>query len=28
MPFAQTLEDAYMPSPDKIADGLRKLAAY
>ena len=28
MPFAQTLEDAYMPSSDKIADGLRKLAAY
>ncbi len=28
MPFAQTLEDAYMPSPEKIADGLRKLAAY
>jgi len=28
MPFAQTLEDAYMPSPEKIADGLRKLAVY
>ncbi|HIN35049.1 MAG TPA: alpha-ketoacid dehydrogenase subunit beta, partial [Dehalococcoidia bacterium] len=28
MPFAQTLEDAYMPTSDKIADGLRKLAAY
>jgi 2-oxoisovalerate dehydrogenase E1 component beta subunit len=28
MPFAQTLEDAYMPTGDKIADGLRKLAAY
>ena len=28
MPFAQTLEDAYMPTADKIADGLRKLAAY
>ncbi len=28
MPFAQTLEDAYMPTADKIADGLRKLATY
>ena len=28
MPFAQTLEDAYMPTSDKIAAGLRKLAAY
>ncbi|MDA0265217.1 MAG: alpha-ketoacid dehydrogenase subunit beta [Chloroflexi bacterium] len=28
MPFAQSLEDAYMPTADKIADGLRKLAAY
>jgi 2-oxoisovalerate dehydrogenase E1 component beta subunit len=28
MPFAQSLEDAYMPTPDKIADALRKLAAY
>ena len=28
MPIAQTLEDAYMPTADKIADGLRKLAAY
>jgi len=28
MPFAQTLEDAYMPTADKISDGLRKLAAY
>ena len=28
MPFAQTLEDAYMPTADKIEDGLRKLAAY
>ena len=27
-PFAQTLEDAYMPTADKISDGLRKLAAY
>ena len=28
MPFAQTLEDAYMPTGDKIANGLRKLVAY
>ncbi|PKB78997.1 MAG: alpha-ketoacid dehydrogenase subunit beta [SAR202 cluster bacterium Io17-Chloro-G9] len=28
MPFAQTLEDAYMPTADKIVDALRKLAAY
>ena len=28
MPFAQTLEDAYMPTAEKISDGLRKLAAY
>ena len=28
MPFAQTLEDAYKPTADKISDGLRKLAAY
>jgi 2-oxoisovalerate dehydrogenase E1 component beta subunit len=28
MPFAQTLEDAYMPSTEKIASALRKLAAY
>ena len=28
MPFAQTLEDAYMPTADKIAAGLRNLAAY
>jgi 2-oxoisovalerate dehydrogenase E1 component beta subunit len=28
MPFAQTLEDAYMPSPDSIAAELRRLAAY
>ena len=28
MPFAQTLEDAYMPTADKISDGLLKLAAY
>jgi 2-oxoisovalerate dehydrogenase E1 component beta subunit len=28
MPFAQTLEDAYMPSTEKIAAALRQLAAY
>ena len=28
MPFAPTLEDAYMPSTEKIAAALRKLAAY
>ena len=28
MPFAQTLEDAYMPNTRKIAEALRKLAAY
>jgi len=28
MPFAQTLEDAYMPSTEKIAESLRTLAAY
>ena len=28
MPFAQTLEDAYMPNTEKIAEALRKLAAY
>ena len=28
MPFAQTLEDAYLPTTDKIADALRKQAAY
>lgn len=28
MPFAQTLEDAYMPSTEKIAESIRKLAAY
>jgi 2-oxoisovalerate dehydrogenase E1 component beta subunit len=28
MPFAQTLEDAYMPSAEKIAAALRKLAKY
>jgi 2-oxoisovalerate dehydrogenase E1 component beta subunit len=28
MPFAQTLEDAYLPNTEKIAEALRKLAAY
>ena len=28
MPFAQTLEDAYMPDTEKITQALRKLAAY
>ncbi len=28
MPFAQTLEDAYMPSTQKIVEALRNLAAY
>ena len=28
MPFAQSLEDAYMPGPDAIAAELRRLAAY
>ena len=28
MPIAQTQEDAYMPTADKIAAGLRNLAAY
>ena len=28
MPFAPTLEDAYMPNTEKIAAALRKLAAY
>ena len=28
MPFAQTLEDAYMPDTEKISQALRKLAAY
>ena len=28
MPFAETLEDAYMPNPTKIAESLRALAAY
>ena len=28
MPFAQTLEDAYMPDTGKVVQALRKLAAY
>lgn len=28
MPFAQTLEDAYLPNTEKIAGAIRKLAAY
>ena len=28
MPFAETLEDAYMPNAEKIAESLRTLAAY
>ena len=28
MPFAPSLEDVYMPNTEKIADALRKLAAY
>jgi len=28
MPFAQSLEDAYLPNTNKIAEALRKLAAY
>jgi 2-oxoisovalerate dehydrogenase E1 component beta subunit len=28
MPFAKPLEDAFMPSPDKIAAAMRRLAAY
>ena len=28
MPFAQSLEDAYMPNTQKIAEALRHLAAY
>ena len=28
MPFAQTLEDAYMPNSEQIAESMRKLAAY
>ena len=28
MPFALPLEDAYMPNTEKVAEALRKLAAY
>jgi 2-oxoisovalerate dehydrogenase E1 component beta subunit len=28
MPFAPTLEDVFMPSPEKIAAALRQLVAY
>jgi 2-oxoisovalerate dehydrogenase E1 component beta subunit len=28
MPFAQSLEDAYMPNTEKVAQALRKLSAY
>ena len=28
MPFAKTLEDAYLPTTDKIANAIQKLAAY
>lgn len=28
MPFAKPLEDAFMPTPQKIADAMRRLAAY
>ena len=28
MPFAQSLEDAYLPNTDKVVDALRQLAAY
>jgi 2-oxoisovalerate dehydrogenase E1 component beta subunit len=28
MPFAKPLEDAFLPSPKRIADAMRKLAAY
>ncbi len=28
MPFAPSLEDVYMPNTEKVADALRKLAAY
>ena len=28
MPFAQSLEDAYMPSPQAIGAEIRRLAAY
>lgn len=28
MPFARSLEDAFMPNPQKIAEAMRRLAAY
>ena len=28
MPFAQTLEDSYMPSIDQISEAMRKLSEY
>ena len=28
MPFAKSLEDAFMPSPERIAEAMRTLAAY
>ena len=28
MPFAQSLEDAYLPNTDKVASALRQLAQY
>lgn len=28
VPFAHTMQDAYMPSPEKIADAMRELAGY
>ncbi len=28
MPFAPTLEAVYMPNPERIAEALRRLAAY
>ena len=28
MPFAQSLEEAYLPNTDKVASALRELAQY
>ncbi|MBS1965578.1 MAG: alpha-ketoacid dehydrogenase subunit beta, partial [Chloroflexi bacterium SZAS-1] len=28
MPYSKPLEEAFMPSPARIADAMRKLAAY
>ena len=28
MPYSKPLEEAFMPSPAKIAEAMRKLAAY